>query len=434
MDDEAYDLEYTSEEEGSEPDADLENQYYQSKTLKEEDAQSAIRSFEKVLAMEDTKGEWGFKALKQIMKLHFRLGNTEAMMMQYRQLLTYIKGAVTRNYSEKSINSILDYISTSSNFELLENLYSTTLETLRETRNERLWFKTNTKLGKLYFDRRDFGRLSVVIRQLHQSCQMDDGSEDMKKGTQLLEVYALEIQMYTEQKDNKKLKALYEQSLRIKSAIPHPLIMGIIRECGGKMHLREGEFSLAHTDFFEAFKNYDEAGSPRRLACLKYLVLANMLMKSGINPFDSTETKAYKNNPEVLAMTNLVSAYQANDISDFERILRENKRTIMEDPFVREHVEDLLRNIRTQVLVRLIRPYTRIRIPTIAKELNISEAEVENLLVACILDNVIEGRIDQVNGILEVDMQSRGASKYEALDRWANHLATLQVTISGKLV
>ena len=34
-------------------------------------------------------------------------------------------------------------------------------------------------------------------------------------------------------------------------------------ECGGKMHLREGEFSRAHTDFFEAFKNYDESGSPR---------------------------------------------------------------------------------------------------------------------------------------------------------------------------
>jgi len=28
----------------------------------------------------------------------------------------------------------------------------------------------------------------------------------MKKGTQLLEIYALEIQMYTAQKNNKKLK------------------------------------------------------------------------------------------------------------------------------------------------------------------------------------------------------------------------------------
>ena len=29
------------------------------------------------------------------------------------------------------------------------------------------------------------------------------------------------------------------------------------------MHLREGEYGKAHTDFFEAFKNYDESGSPR---------------------------------------------------------------------------------------------------------------------------------------------------------------------------
>ena len=29
-------------------------------------------------------------------------------------------------------------------------------------------------------------------------------------------------------------------------------------------------------------------------------------MKSGINPFDSQETKPYKNDPEILAMTNLV--------------------------------------------------------------------------------------------------------------------------------
>lgn len=34
-------------------------------------------------------------------------------MARYKQLLTYIKSAVTRNHSEKSINSILDYISTS---------------------------------------------------------------------------------------------------------------------------------------------------------------------------------------------------------------------------------------------------------------------------------------------------------------------------------
>ncbi|KAK2096102.1 COP9 signalosome complex subunit 2 [Saguinus oedipus] len=228
------------------------------------------------------------------------------------------------------------------------------------------------------------------FQKLHQSCQTDDGEYDLKKGTQLLEIYALEIQMYTAQKNNKKLKAIYEQSLHIKSAIPHLLIMGVIRECGGKMHLREGEFEKAHTNFFEAFKNSDESGSPRLTTCLKYLVLANMLMKSGINPFDSQEANPYKNDPEILAMTNLVSAYQNNDITEFEKILKTNHSNIMDDPFIREHIEELLR-IRTQVLIKLIKPYTRIHIPFISKELNIDVADVESLLVQCILDNTIHG-------------------------------------------
>lgn len=75
--------------------------------------------------------------------------------------------------------------------------------------------------------------------------------DDMKKGTQLLEVYALEIQMHTELKNNKQLKVLYKRALDVKSAIPHPRIMGIIRECGGKMHMHERLWSDAATDFFE---------------------------------------------------------------------------------------------------------------------------------------------------------------------------------------
>lgn len=69
----------------------------------------------------------------------------------------------------------------------------------------------------------------INVRFEKKILQTVDGEDDLKKGTQLLEIYALEIQMYTAQKNNKKLKTLYEQSLHIKSAIPHPLIMGVIR-------------------------------------------------------------------------------------------------------------------------------------------------------------------------------------------------------------
>jgi COP9 signalosome complex subunit 2 len=64
-------------------------------------------------------------------------------------------------------------------------------------------------------------------------------------------VYALEIQMYTEQRNTKRLKQLYLKALTVKSAIPHPRILGIIRECGGKMHMHDQLWEDAATDFFE---------------------------------------------------------------------------------------------------------------------------------------------------------------------------------------
>jgi COP9 signalosome complex subunit 2 len=45
--------------------------------------------------------------------MHVVQSDFEGMKTRYKQLLTYMKDAVTRNKSEKSINSILDYISTS---------------------------------------------------------------------------------------------------------------------------------------------------------------------------------------------------------------------------------------------------------------------------------------------------------------------------------
>ena len=101
---------------------------------------AALTAFKQVLDLEAAngeKGEWGFKALKQMMKIHFKCGRYGQMSLLYKQLLGYIKSAVTRNYSEKSINSILDTVSTSRDMELLQDFYQTTLEALKEAKNDR---------------------------------------------------------------------------------------------------------------------------------------------------------------------------------------------------------------------------------------------------------------------------------------------------------
>jgi len=426
-DDEDYGFTY-SDDDDEEDDVDIENQYHNSKGLADTDMDEALEGLERVLEMETEEGEWGFKALKQMVKIHFRQKRYDSMMTRYKEFLGRTS-SVTRNFSELSINSILDFIGNSQDMDILQQFYETTLEALKQAKNERLWFKTNLKLGKLYFDTKENTKLQKILRELHRSCQEADGSDDQKKGTQLLEVYALEIQMCTETKNHKRLQELYDRSLRVKSAIPHPRIMAIIRECGGKMHMRQREWHEASTDFFEAFKNYDEAGSHRRIQCLKYLVLANMLRQSEINPFDSQEAKPYRNDTEIVAMTNLVGAYMRGEISEFEKILHENKASIMDDPFIRYYMEDLLKNIRTQVLLTLVAPYTRVRFSFIAENLHVTPEEVETLLVSLILDGKVKGQLDQINQLLTLRRETEATARYSALDSWATHLTTLHDSV-----
>ncbi len=371
--------------------------------------------------MEKEPGEWGFKALKQIVKLHLKHGDYEDMLITYRQLLKYVSSAVTRNYSEKVLNSIIDAVSVSPNAMFRQEFYETTLCTLEDDKNARLCFKTNLKLCNLWLSMKEFVRVGKLIKKLHQACLKNDGSFDQQKGTQILEVYAIEIQMYTEQKNNKRLKETYLRALTVTSAIPHPHILGIIRECGGKMHMAERQWGEAATDFFESFKSYDEAGQSRRIQSLKYLVIANMLMESDVNPFDAQETRSFRSDPEVVVITSLVSAYHRNSISDFEALLITNNQHIIEDPFIHDYVEELLKNLRTQVLLKLIKPYTRVRFSVISSELNIPEVDVEALLVCLVLDSRVEADIDQTTQTVALGayMHACRGSRNRGWEKWA---------------
>ena len=167
------------------------------------------------------------------------------------------------------------------------------------------------------------------------------------------------------------------------------------------MYMSHNEYEEASKTFFQAFKSYDEAGDPSRLRCLKYLVLASMLHASSINPFDSQEARPYRDDPEIVVMTNLVKAFHNNEIQTFERILRQNQGRIMDDAFIRTYVEDLLRTIRTQVLRRFLRPYERISLSAIATALNdIPMREVENLLLQLILEGNLDGWMDGSSRVL----------------------------------
>lgn len=189
------------------------------------------------------------------------------------------------------------------------------------------------------------------------------------------------------------------------------------------MHMSEENWKDAQSDFFESFRNYDEAGSLQRITVLKYLVLTTMLMNSDINPFESQETKPYKGDVRISAMTDLVDAYQHDDIHRYESVLASNK-DLLDDPFIAENIDEVTRNMRTKAVQKLIAPYTRFRLDFIGKALKISIPEVQDILGFLVVDNKINGKINQQEGTMEIANEA-DKEKLSAMQAWSTAVTSL---------
>jgi COP9 signalosome complex subunit 2 len=472
--DEDEEFEYTDQEDDADDmDISLENAYYNAKGFRETSVKDAITALESVISLEQSgkqrQGIWGYKALKQLTKLYLREQNIPTSIATYQRLLDLIANpmleGVSPNAVEKGVNGMLERISSAiqkySSFSMAglteedairmaRNVYDSTIAIFHPRTgtcpNERLWFKTNLKYGQLLYEIHDVIKLELVIKDLFQSTNIEattnddmnpfphyssSSSSSSYSSTHLMEIYALQIQLYSRQKDNAKLRSVFFKSLNIQSgSIPHPRTVALIQELGGKMYMARREFEAAGPTFFQAFKSYDEAGDhPARIRCLRYLVMASMLHASSINPFDSQEARPYRDDPDIVAMTKLVQALHNNDISTFERVLSRNEGKIMNDEFLREYIGDLLKTIRSQVLLKVIVPYERIQLSSISKNFlnGIDVKDVESLLVGLILDGKIQGKIDQVHGVWEKSKISNDIDmkRYEALDQITDTLKRL---------
>ncbi|WFD27303.1 hypothetical protein MNAN1_002299 [Malassezia nana] len=318
-----YDFEYEDEED-EDADVVMENKYYNAKEIKGAHPQKAISEFQDIINEDVSKTEWGFKSLKQQTKIYFVSDQPEQALETYKRMFEYMKSFISQNYAEKSINSILDYATASSAVspDHLQSFYDAPRELAPTSLYNGMKIKLKLKLARNY----------------------DAGNT-------------------------------YEAALGIENAIPHPCTIAIIREYGGKMHMSEstiilfttGNWPAAQIDFFQAFNNYDEAGSSQRVVILKYLVLTHILMGSGINPFDSQETKPYKDDAEMAPLVALLDACESHDIQKAESILKKYRGTLVQDDLIRVHLADVLHELRVQFIQEYVKSYRTVRFDRLAQ-------------------------------------------------------------------
>lgn len=425
----------------------LENTFYDAEESRMSDPLKSLHLFERcVVLVKDVSGQdvlrWQWKSLEQVVLLRAKLRVDSKLIVEaFSELLTHMN-KVTPNEVNDTINNILDVVSglpqqsmdNADSQKNLDELYDIALEKLKSGNNERLWFNANLKRGKSFLNRGEYDRLANVLKELHASKSVND---PINKGSYFLEVYALEIAMYSATKEKQKMRETYSKTQALSAAIQDPRIMGGIHESGGKMYMEEGLWGKAYDEFFAGFRHMQEAGDSRAKQCLKLVVLANMLAVSTINPFDSREAKVYQNDEEIKAMLNLRTAFENSDIKEFERVLRDPKSGITSDPFINKYTSSLLKNIRSATLVHIVRPYNRIRLTFLGREVGINEKEAEDLVAQLILDGKIEGRIDQQGGLLDLSAGAHGTAsskKYAELESWIRSTSTVTQDLYARVI
>jgi len=405
--------------------------FFEAEDIKNSNPEEALDRFSNVILMEENKGveaKWKFKCLLNMIIIKCKLQRDDDLVENITQLLKCIcMDKVSRNEANDAINVILEYILELKNPEVGKNAFVKILEYLKSKNYEQLWFNASLKLAKIYLEKKEYENFEELISKLKQSCRTPDGKDDPKKSSILLEIYSLEINLYMQAMNLQKLKDIYKKTKYLSSAICDPRTNAIIKDTHGRMLLIEKDWGQARNELFEAFKSYQEVGNVKAKQILKYVVLASILAKSELNPFDNLEAKVYKEDPDILVFSNLRSAFEQKNTKELNRILTENSNKIFDDTFLIQFKEDLSMIVAKEMVTVLVSPYKRVTLQYLSTEVNVAIEKLESYLQELILDERLDGKLDLVNGYFEnygLNKNISEKNKIEALESWVRNLTS----------
>lgn len=383
---------------------------------------------------ENNEVKFRFTALEKVVNLQYNMKKLDDMTKSYDKLLKLAQlPGVTPNELNRAIRGILNLVQTANDNDVLTQMYEKTLDFFKKQKNDRFWFEYAMRLCKTYFDKNDLKSCELLLDDLHSSCKDKNGNDDKTKGAQLLEVYAIRIQVVTARNDSVALNELFERTKMLSADINDPKSMSVIKECWGKMYGSTNRWNDAYQTFFDAFRSYNEIGSPNTKQCLKYVVLASLLSTEGVNPFATQEAGVYRQDKEIIPMANVLEAFHNDDVKLFEKTIETSgKDHILNDQFIKENMPQLKVKLRSRYLVKLIKPYKRVKLEWLCRHLNAKIDEVENLVVNLILDGTIKGRIDQIHNLLDLDFLGTTDDIYNALDSWMKTVKQLQGNLGNR--
>jgi len=197
-----------------------------------------------------------------------------------------------------------------------------------------------------------------------------------------LEFILINIQYLNKVNEIDECEKLYFEAdkLNKEKIIKDNRINAIISEEAGKYFFRLEKYSQALENFKDAYKSYQDSGSARVNEILKLLILCFILQRNDEVIIDTEESKRYPHDKLLANMVELKEAFDKLDIKRINFIIKQNLIKEESDFLIIDNINNIVRNLRINYLLKKLGLFRNIALATIEKEMELDSNTLKCLI------------------------------------------------------
>lgn len=221
----------------------------------------------------------------------------------------------------------------------------------------------------------------------------------------LITLYVYESKAFYEIRNMSKSKScLTSARVLAVSAYCPPHLQAQIDLLSGIYICDERNYSIASSYFIEALEGFTlDKMHVEACLSLRYLILSKIIARRwdeiGI-VLKNKNTLRHLNDGIVKILFRVRDACGDRDLKSYSDILLKHSEELRSDPFICSHLQYLYDILLDSNIIKIIEPYSIVRIGFIAEALGFEEDVIEKKLRKIILDKTIRGILDHVNQCL----------------------------------
>lgn len=287
--------------------------------------------------------------------------------------------------------------------------------------------RIETRLAQLYLEDNKFDKsLDLLSKLLSEVKRLDDK-------LLLVEIFLIECRTHYAVQNTPKSKAALTAAKTNANAIHcPPLLQADIDSWSGILAAREKDFRTAYSYFYEAFEAFNASDKVfKAKENMKFMLLTKIMMNRPQETKSITNSKSglKYTGPQIDAMQAVASAHEERSLKIFEKVLATYKNQLELDPIISFHLTDLNETLLEQNILRILEPFNKVEITHVAELMELPLLRVQIKLREMILDEKLNGTLDQ--GVLIVFEKEQVRSTYDNALKTIKNTSEVMDTLYG---